>query len=253
MLDNMPVPNLTAMLLAMAPAAAAELLLAMPGERIEVLAAALPDERLGRLLVAAPAAQRYRLLGAIPTGARRVALSRLSRAEAVQLVTGLEIEMGWAVLRELPLRTAADAFAELAPATREAYRRRAPTDLPVEFDAGVYERSAATSVARIAHRVYESERRPGDLVAEVLGRPVQIAVRFVRAGPLTDLVVHDAAVTAIWHRVLALVVLSNASADGQALHHIEAFRATGRPVVAHRWLDGRDDGDLKRLLVHVVA
>jgi hypothetical protein len=91
------------------------------------------------------------------------------------------------------------------------------------------------------------------MVAEVFGRPVQV-VAWDRPGKVFGQPDLSAAIgTVDWRQIAALLVVTNATLDPALPGAVREARSAGYAVEPVQWLDDRDDGTLKRILVRLVG
>jgi hypothetical protein len=252
-LPEMPTKHVVAMLLASKPAQATTALLAMTPNRIRTLLGELPAANLGRMVHAAGARDKATLVATLSPSQLRDALSDLSAMHLVQILTDLPPELGWAVLRDVPARAAAGLIVELPAERQRRLEDLLPPDKSAELTSALYERRVTEAIVRSVERTTRLDDRTGDLRAELFGRVVQIAVRYVAGVTLTGPDVAAAASNAKWREIAGLLVLTNAESAETARTQVSEFCRAGTPIEVVTWLDTRDDGAFKRSLVRLAG
>jgi len=156
-------------------------------------------------------------------------------------------------LCDVPARVAAGLIAELPAERQRRLEDLLPPDQFVELASALYERRATEAIVRSAERTTRLDDRTGDLRAELFGRVVQIAVRYVAGASLTGPDVAAAASNARWREIAGLLVLTNAEPAETARTQVAEFRRAGISIEVIRWFDTRDDGAFKRSLVRLAG
>jgi hypothetical protein len=123
----------------------------------------------------------------------------------------------------------------------------------MEAAVSTYYRAAEMSVARIATGTSRLDHTPGDLLAEVMGRPFQISIRFHGDAPYTGDDLRLVAGRVDWRRVMGMLVLTNATPADTIAGVIRELRHYGHAVDVVRWLNEADDGVMKRALVRLLT
>lgn len=252
MIGHMPTKQVIALLTSAKPAQAAGILLSMTPDRVAVLLTELDPAHTARILLAARD-RRADVFMAIPAEQVPQVLAHLSMPQFVELLVAVPPPAAAQLLRDRPPRWAADILSELPPETSTRLRAILTEDQSEAFSSAVYERRAAESVVGIATRVSWSDQRACDLLAEVFGKQVHIAVRYLPRAPLTASDVDLAASYAHWGHIVGLVLLTNVALDDSGSQQARAFTRSGRPLEALRWIDERDDGAFKRALVRLAG
>jgi hypothetical protein len=249
----MPIQQVIIMLRATKPADAANVLLSMTSDRIQVLMTELDPVDIARILDGAKDPQKLGLVLAIPAAGRLAVLRLLPLPRLVALLCVLPPEPAAGLLATVPPRVAAELFTELPAEVRRPLPDLLEPLQPVEFWSVLYERRAAEAVVEAARRVSWLDERAGELQAEVFGKLLHIAVRYVPETPLSGAQVAEAANRADWRGIVGLMVLSNLTPAESARAEAEALTRAGRPVEVLRWFDQNDDGVFKRALVRMTS
>jgi MgtE-like protein len=252
-LPQMPTKHVAAMILATKPAAAVAILLAMTPDRIEALLDAIPPANLGRILCAAGPRDTPTLIAALSPSQRRAALSTLTAKDVVELLGVVAPGTAWALLADMPPAIAAGIHAELPNELRRRLDRVRPPDLSLDFASAIYLRSAVETIVRTTSRTTWLDERSGDVLAEVFGKLVHIAVRYCPGFALDPRDIVAAAQRANWDDIVGLLVLTNATLSDSASNQAAAIRRTGAPIEVIHWFDAEDDGVFKRSLVRIAG
>jgi hypothetical protein len=225
----------------------------MTPDRLDVLVREMPPADLARILTGVAPEHQRQLIRSLPVEPLRLVLPHLSATELADVLGVVDTDTAWHILRQVPPRYAAELQAEVNEPARTALRETVPADAPVEFWAAEYEHRVAESLVRTAQRVSRLGQQTGDFVAEAFGKKVQVAVRYrPRYAALTGADVQLLGRLARWDLVVGLIVLSNmAFADDARRAAADVF--PGHRVELLHWIDGRDDGTLKRLLVQIAG
>jgi Mg/Co/Ni transporter MgtE len=253
MLGQMPTKHVIAMLNAAAPEQAAGTLLAMPADRVEVLLAEMARTEVARLLMGSRADRKAELVAVI--GAHRIPaiLALFNLRQLADLVTALPLSVAVELLRCVAPTAAADLLLEVPADLRPALREALATSQPEEFSSAVYRREAGELVVRVASRASWIDQATGHLLAEVMGRPFEIVVRYLPDGAFSGDDLRGAAARVDWSRVIGMVVLTNANPANACGPAIRELHASGRPADVVTWLNVGDDGLFKRAIVKLVT
>lgn len=252
MIERMPTPHLVAMLRSVKPAEAARLLHAMPAERTAILLTELDPAHVARIVLAGDPDRCGPLLLAVPAEVRLAVLDQLTMGQFTQLLAVLEPQVACEVLRGMPPREIADVVSDLPAAIQPRLREALSHDQPPEFVSALYQRDAAHLLVRTAAAVSWLDQWTGDLLAEVLGKVVQVAVRY-RQMMLTDIDVDQSARRGHWSAIAGMVLLTNVEPAASAEAHARAINQSGRPFQVIQWVDDDDSGMFKRALVRLVG
>jgi hypothetical protein len=117
----------------------------------------------------------------------------------------------------------------------------------------MYERQARESVVRAAPNVSWLDQSSCDIAADLFGRRVHVAIRFVPETGLLQVDVVRAVRHADWMGIAGMLVVTNAAPAEPALLEAKHQQQAGRRVELIRWADRRDDGVLKRTLVRLAG
>jgi hypothetical protein len=117
----------------------------------------------------------------------------------------------------------------------------------------MYEIRARESVIRAAPNVSWLDQSSCDIAADVFGRRVHVAIRFVPDTWLTPGDVDRAVRHADWTSIAGLLVVSSAKPGEPALLQAKHHQQAGCRVELVRWADERDCGLLKRALVRLAG
>ena len=251
--QHMPTNLVVALLKSATPAQAVGTLLSMTADRIAILLTEMEPAHIARLLLAAKADQKAGLFAAIPAERAPLVLQELSMPQFADFLSGIPTQTAAQLLLAGPPRWAADVLTELPAEIRARLQAMMTGDQPEELSTAVYERGVADSIVRIAARVSWFDQRTCDLLAEVFGRIVHVAVRYRARDSLTDTEIHEAATRANWRDIAGLVVVTNLALADSAAGHARAICRTGRALELLRWIDEQDDGALKRVLVRLAS
>ncbi|WP_283775787.1 magnesium transporter MgtE N-terminal domain-containing protein [Rhizomonospora bruguierae] len=248
----MPTPHLIAMLRSVKPAEAARLLQSVTVDRMAVIVTELPPADLIRIILGAPADRAGKLLLGLPAEVRVTLLQQLTIGQFADLLPRLDPAITRELLRELAPRAVAEIVSSLPDAVQSRLRELLTPDQPVEFASALYQRDAANLMVRTASAVSWLDQWTGDLLAEVLGKSIQVAVRY-RLDPLTDLDVDQSARRGRWQSIAGMLLLTNVAAAASAAGHAQALSRSGRPFEVQRWIDDRDSGMVKRALIRLTG
>jgi hypothetical protein len=238
--------------IAAAPAAdAAALVLDLPWPQARAVLAALGPREAARLLRGVRADRVAELLNHIAPGALPGVLAQLSVPDMAELVPLVPVEMAVHVVTHLPPEIAADLLLALPTQQRTVLQRLLPTPAGTG-PTGRYQSEAEQALRRATGGVPQRDQR-GALWTEVFGRPIQVIVQD-RPGALfgpQDL--HAAMGATDWRTSTGLLVLTNATLEPALGAQLREARQHGYVVEALQWLDERDDGALKRILVRLAG
>jgi hypothetical protein len=247
-----PPEDVISRIVAAPPADAAALVLDLAWPQTRAVIAALGPREVARLLQGVRADRVAELLSHVSPGALPAVLANLSVpavAEllplvpvetAVRVVTHLSPEIADQLLLALPTQHRMVLQGLLRPAVSTA-------------QAGGYADHAEQAVRRATGRVATRDPRGGGLLIEVFGRPVQVLVRDHPGGTFGSAELQAAVVATNWRHIVGLLVLTNAPLDPGLGAAVREARQHGYVVEAVPWLDERDDGVLKRMLVRLVG
>jgi hypothetical protein len=252
-LDHMPIRNVIAMLRASKPADAANVFLSMTQDRIGLLMLEFEPADLARMLHSAKPAQKPGLVAAMPAERRLPVLRQLSMTQLVELIAGLPPGPAALLLSDIPPRVAAEVYAELPGELKQRLPELLGRSQPVEFWSVLYERRAAEAVVGAARRVSWLDERAGELLAEVFGKLVHVALRYRPETPLTGTDIDHAANRGNWREIAGMVLLTNVLVAESARGQIQAISDSGRPIEALHWASEADDGVFKRVLVRMTS
>ena len=252
---DMPLRDVIAMLNSVGPAFAVDDLLAMPPMRIEAVLAELTPAEITRLLHGARVHRRAELLAAIGPVRGVAVLGRMAMHELADLISSLPLPVAASLLRSMPPSASEDLLLGI-PSQRRALLQEAlsssnqPT---MEAAVSTYYRDAEMSVMRIASAVSRLEHAPGDLLAEVMGRPFHIAIRYHGDAPFTGDDLRVVAGRVDWRRVMGMLVMTNATPADTIAGVIRELRHYGHAVDVVRWANEVDDGVMKRAMVRLLT
>jgi hypothetical protein len=251
---DMPLRDVIAMLNSVGPAYAVDDLLAMPAARIEAVMAELTPAEITRLLNGSRVHRRAELLAAIGPVRGLAVLTRMPPHELVELISSLPLPVAVGVLRGMPPASSAALLLEIPTQRRSMLQEALGLGQPtMEAAVSTYYRAAEMSVARIATGTSRLDHTPGDLLAEVMGRPFQISIRFHGDAPYTGDDLRLVAGRVDWRRVMGMLVLTNATPADTIAGVIRELRHYGHAVDVVRWLNEADDGVMKRALVRLLT
>jgi hypothetical protein len=250
-LDSLPTAHLITMLTSVAPAEAAGLLQALTVDRTAVLMTTMEPARLVPILLAAAPGQADNLLLTMPVEARTSFLRQLPMAQVSALLPVLG-PLAAEAARAFPPRAVAEIVSDLPAPAQRRLREELTRDNPVEFGSAIYQRDATTMLVGVATTVSWLDQLAGDLLAEVLGKPLQVAVRY-RQEPLQDIDIDECADRGRWEAIAGMVLLTNENVAASAGRRASAISREGRPFEAVRWIDESDSGTLKRALVRLIS
>ena len=251
---DMPLRDVIAMLNSVNPAYGVDDLLAMPAMRVEAVMAELTVAEIARLLTGSRVHRRAELLAAIGPVRGVTVLTRMPPHELAELISSLPLPVAVGVLRGMPSAASAGLLLEL-PTQRRAMLQEAlglgqPT---MEAAVSTYYRDAEMSVVRIATGLSRLDHTPGDLMAEVMGRPFQISIRYHGDAPYNGDDLRLVATRVDWRRVMGLLVMTNATPADTIAGVTRELRHQGHAVDVVRWLNEADDGVMKRALVRLLT
>jgi hypothetical protein len=248
----MPTKHVIAMLNSVGAAQGAETLLAMPADRIETLMNEMSPADVGRLLHGARTDRKADLLAVIGPKRAPAVLGRFSIHQLADLVASLPLPGAVNLLHSMSPAAAADLLLEIPTRRRLLLQDALSPRQPDEFSSAVYQREVEESVVRIASRASWLDQVAGHLLAEVMGRPFQIVVRYRPEGTFTGDDLRDAAGRVDWRRVTGMLVLTNALPGEDCSAVIRELRQFGHAVDVVRWVNEADDGLFKKALVRLV-
>jgi hypothetical protein len=124
---------------------------------------------------------------------------------------------------------------ELPNELRRRLDRVRPLDLSLDFASAIYLRSAVETIVRATSRTTWLDERTGDVLAEVFGKLVHIAVRYCPGFALDPRDIVAAAQRANWDDIVGLLVLTNATLSDSASNQAAAIRRTGAPIEVIHW------------------
>lgn len=253
MLPQMPIKHVVAMMLACKPADAVAILMNMTPDRFGALVDEIPPAYLGRMVIAARPGEKEALVAALPPECWRSVLSALSTAEIGQVLSTVAAEFAWRILADMSPEAAANIFAELPEGLRRLLQKSTPPDLPSGLSSAMYVRSAVETIVRTASRTAWLDQRAGDVLAEIFGKSVHIAVRY-RSGPaLGDEDIVAEVRRARWEEIVGLLVVTNKAVLYTATNQAANIRRAGSPIEVIRWTNIEDNGVLKRSLVRLAG
>jgi hypothetical protein len=249
----MPTKHVIAMLNSAGAAQGADTLLAMPADRIEVLIDEMTPTEVGRLLAGARADRKADLLSAIGPYRAPSILALFTVHQLADLVSSLPMPAAVNLVRSMNPHAAADMLMEIPTQQRLILQEEvlAPQQ-PQDLTSTAYHREVEESVSRIATQVTWLDQPGGHLLAEVMGRPLEIVMRHMPEAPFDGDDVRAAAGRVDWRRAVGALVLTNATPTDTVSPVIRELREHGHPINVVRWLNEGDDGILKRALVRLV-
>lgn len=253
MLGQMPTTQVVAMLKVSGPAQAVGILTSMPADRMAALLAVMEPADLARILAAAPAVRRGELLAAVPAERIGALLRELPAPQVSELLSVVPAELAAQLLRGSPPQQAAQLLSTLPQQTRALLLDAMELDSADGLSLAVYEQEATEAVGRVSGRVSRLDRSGRDVLAEVFGRNVHVAVRYCATEASLGSAVYNAVAEANWRRVAGLVVVTNVALPDDAVALADNARGAGRPLELVRWIDARDDGAFKRALVRIAG
>jgi hypothetical protein len=241
------------MMLACKPADAVAILMNMTPDRFSTLLAEIPPAYLGRMVTAARPEDKEALVAALAPGSWRVALSTLSTVEIGQVLSAVADEFAWTILADMSPEVAANIYAELPDGLRRRLQKSTPTDLPSGLASAMYVRAAVETIVQTATRTAWLDQRAGDVLAEIFGKSVHIAVRYRSGLALGAEDIVAEARRARWEEIVGLLVFTNREVSNTATNQAAAIRRAGSPIEVVRWTDVEDNGALKRSLVRLAG
>lgn len=253
MLPQMPTKHIVAMMLACKPADAVAILLNMTPDRISTLLDEIPPAFLGRMVTAARPDDKETLFATLPPESWRAALSTLSTTEIGQILSTVAAEFGWTILADMSPDVAANIFAGLPDGLRRLLQKSTPPDLPSGLASAMYVRTAVDTIVQTASRTAWLDKRTGDVLAEIFGKSVHIAVRYRSDLALGDEDIVAEARRARWEDIVGLLIVTNRAVSNTAANQAASIRRAGSPIEVIRWTDVEDNGVLKRSLVRLVG
>jgi hypothetical protein len=230
---------------------AANLVLSLPGPQIRAVLAALGPAQAARLLVAVRVDRTADLLAGIGPALLPAVLTHLPMRQVADVISQVPFDLALYVVGQLSQHALDELLLELPTQQRSALQSALGPRQASSAGADDYLRRVEGSLGRIASRVAWVNAQAGILVAEVFGRPMQVAVRYRPAGTLSDEDLNALVRAVDWRAVTALLVLTNASASPQLSTAMRELVRLGYPVEVLTWADERDDGELKRTLVRL--
>ncbi len=252
MLPQMPTKHVVALILASKPTAAVAVLMAMTPDRMDALLAEIPPTNLGRI-VSAAGDNTPTLIAALSPHQRRAAISTLPAKDIVRLLATAAPDVAWTMLADMPPAIAAGVHAELPDERRRQLDKAAPPDRSPDLASAMYLRSAVERIVRTTSRTTWLDDRVGDVLAEVFGKLVHVAVRYRSGLALDARDVVAAARRANWDDIAGMLVMTNAELSVSASNQAAAIRRNGSPIEVIHWFDAEDDGEFKRSLVRLAG
>jgi hypothetical protein len=245
--------QLIAMLNSVGPARGADTLLAMPSDQVQVLISVMTPAEVARLLDGARAERKPDLVAAIGPTRWPLVLDQLSVHQVVDLVSSLPLPVAVTFLRSMSPAATADLLLEFPTQRRFMLQDALGTQEPPEASSADYRQQAENSVARIATRMSRLDNASGDLLAEVMGRPLHIAIRHSSEAVLTGEDVRLVAGRVDWRRAVGMLLMTDAVPAGTVSQVVRELRHYGHAVDVVQWSDDSDDGTLKRALVRLLG
>jgi hypothetical protein len=231
---------------------AAMIVLALPWPQARAVIAAAGPRQVARLLLGVRADRVQELIDHIAPPLLPAVLAHVPLAEIAQLLPLLSMEGAMRAVHSLPPDVAAEVLLVLPSAQRRALQA-VVAQAAAAGPSGGYGAQVERAVRRTVERVTLLDPRAMSMVTEVFGRPVQVVV-WDRPGKQFGQADLRAAIgTADWRQVAALLVVTNATLDPALPGAVREARAAGYAVEPVQWLDDRDDGTLKRILVRLVS
>jgi len=231
---------------------AAAMVLALHWQQTRTVLAALGPREVARLLRGVRADRVSDFMAQVVPGLLPPVLGQLSLPEIAQLLPLLTMDGAVRVVQSLPPAAAAELLLILPTAQRMALQAAVPS-AAAAGPAGGYPPQVEQAVRRSGGQVTWADPQRRSLVAEVFGRAVQV-VAWDRPGAVFGPGDLQAAIGATdWRRITGLVVVTNASLEPGLAAAVREARAAGYVVEPVQWLDDRDDGALKRVLVRLAS
>lgn len=225
-------------------------MLDMPWPQARAVLAMLGPEQAARLLRGVRADRVADLLDLIDSDLLPAVLAQLAVPEIADLVPLVPVETAVRIVTHLAPDTAAETLLALPTQHRTVLQQRLPP--PVVATSG-YADQAEQAVRRATGTVSWCDPSGLTLLAEVFGRPVQVAVFDWPGATFGATNLYTVIGATNWQRVAGLVILTNAAlAEGLGAALREA-RQHGYAVDAVTWRDEGDDGVLKRTLVRLFS
>ena len=251
MIGYMPTQHVIAMLKAAHPAQAFDVLAAMPVERFALVTTTMDPADLTAILMGIDPRRQTDLLSMLPAERRLLMFQQLSKRQLADLIPAIDPNIGVEMIAGLPTGSAAELLSSMPSATVTRLLGLLPEAGAVIR--AMYERHARESVVGAAHTVSWPDESMCDLVAEVLGHWLHVAIRFQPGPQSTPLDVDGAASDADWTSVSGMLLMTNAKPGGPSAQKALQLEQAGRKLEIVQWIDKRDDGTLKRALVRLVG
>jgi MgtE intracellular N domain len=251
MIGQMPTQQVIAMLKAAKPAQAFGVLSSMPIDRITHVMTSMEPADLTAMLLALRPRQQVEFLAMIPPERRPLIFSRLSMGQFADLLPAVTPEIAAQMLADVSTAAAAELLSDMPPNAAARLVPLLPRGSAVVQ--AMYEIQARESVVRAAPNVSWLDQGSRDLAADVFGRRVQVAIRFLPETSSMPVDVDRAVGHADWGSIAGMLIVTNLRPGEPALLQVKHQQQAGRPVELVRWLDQRDDGVLKRALVRLAS
>jgi hypothetical protein len=231
---------------------AATIVLGLPWQQARAVVAAAGPREVARLLLGVRADRVQELIDHVPPQLMPAVLAQLPLAEIAQLLPLLSMEGAMRAVHSLPPGVAAELLLILPSAQRQALQA-AVAEAAAAGPSGGYGTQVEQAVRRTVGRVTLLDARATSMLTEVFGRPVQV-VAWDRPGKgFGEADLRAAIGTADWRQITGLLVVTNAALDPALPGAVREARVAGYAVEPVQWLDDRDDGTLKRILVRLVG
>ncbi len=251
MIGRMPTQQVIAMLKAARPAQALGILSAMPFDRVTHVTTSIEPADLTAMMLALPPDQQVELLTMIPAERRLLIFSRLSMRQFADLLPVVTPDIAAQMLADVSTATAAELLSDMPPNAAARLLPLLPRGNTVVQT--MYELRARESIVRAARNVSWLDQSSCDLAADVFGRRVQVAIRFLPDPFPVHVDVDRAASHADWRTIDGMLVVTNVRPGELALLQVKHQQQAGRRLELVHWVDQRDDGLLKRALVRLAG
>jgi MgtE intracellular N domain len=247
MIGQMPTQQVIAMLRAIRPAQALGVLASMPIDRITHVMTHMEPADLAAMMFALDPRKQVELLEMVPADRRLLIFNELSMRQLADLLPMATTDIAAQILAGVSISAAAELLSDISSDVAARLLPLLPDGHTVLQ--AMYERQARESVVRAAPKVSWLNQNTCDLAADVFGRRIYVAIRFLPDPSPIQLDIDRAAGSADWTSIAGMLVVTNRRPGEPALLQAARQQLAGHHVELLRWIDQRDDGALKRALV----
>jgi hypothetical protein len=251
MIGNMPTHQVIEMLKATRPTQALGVLESMPSDRVTHVMTHMTPADLTAIMLALNPRQQAELLSMAPAERHPLIFSELNMRQFADLLQAVTPGIAAQMLAGVSTTYAAEVLSDVSPDSANRLLSLLPqADTVVR---ALYEWQARDSVVRAARNVSWLDHRTCDLAADLFGRRVHVAIRFLPDPSAMQIDVDSTARHADWASIAGLLVVTNVIPGEEALLQARRQRKEGYRVELVQWVDRDDDSPLKRALVRLAG